>query len=308
MEYQPDKFNPTDYLSCHPLRHNAKHHKNAKKREHIVKAIVKESIPEAVTLTEVLDAIRSDKTLQKLTGYISSGRFNACKIDPNTKCYSSVLYELSNVNGILLCGQQVVIPHSLQEQVVKISHEGHLGIVLTKQFLRSRVWFPGIDKLVEREVKSCLPCQATTPVSTRTPLVMSELPSKPWEHVAIDFCGPFPTGELALVVVDEYSRYPELEIVTSTSVSTVRPELEKIFAIHGIPDFVKSDNGPPFDRHAFEDYAKEKRFIHKPVTPLWSEANRIVECFMQPLVKSARASSAAGRNWKNEIYTFVANY
>ena len=29
---------------------------------------------------------------------------------------------------------------------------------------------------------------------------------------------------------------------------------------------------------------------------------------MQPLVKSANASVAAGQNWKNEIYTFVANY
>ena len=124
------------------------------------------------------------------------------------------------------------------------------------------------DKLLEREVKSCLPCQAATPVTTRTPLVMSELLSKPWEHVAIDFCGPFPTGKLAFVVVDEYSRYPELEIVTSTSMSAIPPKPEKIFAIHGIRGLVKSDNGPPFDSHAFEDYAKEKEFNHKPVTPL----------------------------------------
>ena len=128
-------------------------------------------------------------------------------------------------------------------------------IVLTKQLLRSRVWFPGVDKLVEREVKSCLPCQVTTSVTTRAPLVMPELPSEPWECVAIDFCGPFPAGELALVVV---ARYPELEIVMSTSMSAVRPKLEKIFAIHGIPDLVKLDSGPPFDSDAFEDYAKEK--------------------------------------------------
>ena len=195
-----------------------------------------------------------------------------------------------------------------KEEFVKISHEGHQGIILTKQFLRSCVWFPRIDKLVEREVKSCNLCQVATPVTTRTPLIMSELPSKPWEHVAIDFCGPFPTAELALVVVDEYSRCLELEIVTSTSMSAIHPKLEKILAIHGIPDLVKSDSGPLLDSHAFEDYAKEKGFIHKPVTPLWPEANGIVERFMQPLVKSARASAAAGRNWKNEIYTFVVNY
>ena len=51
--------------------------------------------------------------------------------------------------------------------------------------------------------------------------------------------------------------------------SAICPKLEKIFAIHGIPDLVKSDNGPLFDSHAFEVYAKEKGFIHKPVTPLW---------------------------------------
>ena len=77
------------------------------------------------------------------------------------------------------------------------------------------------NKLLEKEVKSCLPGQATTPVTTRTPLVMSELPSKPWEYVAIDCCGPFPTVELVFVVVDEYSGYPELEIVTSTSMSAI---------------------------------------------------------------------------------------
>ena len=103
--------------------------------------------------------------------------------------------------------------------------------------------------------------------------------------------------------------HPELEIVTSTSMSAVRPKLEKIFAVHGIPDLVKSDNGPPFDSYAFEDYAKEKGFIiHKPVTPLWPEANGIVERIMQPLVKSVRASIATGRNWKIKMYTFVANY
>ena len=87
---------------------------------------------------------------------------------------------------------------------------------------------------------------------------MSELPSKPWEHVAIDICSPFPTGELALVVVDEYSRYPELEIVTSTSMSAIRPKTEKTFAIHGIPDLVKSDNGPPFDSHALRIMPKKR--------------------------------------------------
>ena len=146
MEYQPGKFNPTDCLSRHPLQDNTEHHKNAKKRKHVVKAIVKESITEAVILTKVLDATRSDKTLQKLNGYISSRRFKACKKDPDTKCYSSVFYKLSNINGSY-CKWLFHIPckHELSRSSIK---------VIKGSFLQSRVWFPGIDKLVEREVKS----------------------------------------------------------------------------------------------------------------------------------------------------------
>ena len=41
------------------------------------------------------------------------------------------------------------------EIVVRIAHEGHIGIVRTKQLLRERVWFPKIDKMVESEIKNC---------------------------------------------------------------------------------------------------------------------------------------------------------
>ena len=99
----------------HLIPHNSKHHENAKKREQVVRAIIKGNIPDDVTLYEVLDATRNDAILQMLTAYISMANLNACKEDPDTKCFSSVFYELSNVNSIILYGQQVVIPASLQE-------------------------------------------------------------------------------------------------------------------------------------------------------------------------------------------------
>ena len=33
-------------------------------------------------------------------------------------------------------------------------------MVKTKQLLRSRIWFPGIDQFTEAKIKSCLACQA----------------------------------------------------------------------------------------------------------------------------------------------------
>jgi len=60
-----------------------------------------------------------------------------------------VFRELSYIEGVLTHGHQLVIPKSLQEQVISICHEGHLKIVKTKQLLRSRVWFPEIEKSVK---------------------------------------------------------------------------------------------------------------------------------------------------------------
>ena len=76
------------------------------------------------------------------------------------------------------------------------------------------------------------------------PLKMSKLPEGPWQHVDIDFCGPSPSGDYLLVAIDEYSRFPEVEITRSTSAYSTIPKLDKIFNTHGIPEVVKSDNGP----------------------------------------------------------------
>ena len=75
---------------------------------------------------------------------------------------------------------------------------------------------------------------------------MTTLSSAPWKEVAVDFAGPFPSGDYIMVVVDEFSRFPEVELLTSTSAAkAVVPKLDVIFSRQGVPDILKSDNGPP---------------------------------------------------------------
>jgi len=49
-----------------------------------------------------------------------------------------------------------------------------------------------------------------------------------------------------LVVIDAYSRFPEVEIVHSTNGKGTISKLDRIFATHGVPKVLKSDNNPPF--------------------------------------------------------------
>ena len=74
--------------------------------------------------------------------------------------------------------------------------------------------------------------------------------------LAMDFLGPFPLGDYLPVVTDEHGRFPEVEIVKSTSEKSVIPRLDAIFARHGISNELKTNNGPPFNGVEFSNFAK----------------------------------------------------
>ena len=113
--------------------------------------------------------------------------------------------------------------------------------------------------MIEKKVRECRGCQATTSVPHRDPLKPTTLPDREWQKINMDFWGPLPSGEHLLVMIDKYSRYPEVEIVRSTSADAVIPHIDKVFATHGFPEQVLTDGGPPFNgtgSHAYYQYMK----------------------------------------------------
>ncbi|XP_033126935.1 uncharacterized protein K02A2.6-like, partial [Anneissia japonica] len=137
---------------------------------------------------------------------------------------------------------------------------------------------------------------------------MSSMPDGPWQRLHIDFCGPLPTGEYLLVVIDRYSRYPEVEIVKSTNIQSVIPKLDRIFATHGIPLQVITDNGPPFNGSDFSKYMQLLGIKFTPCTPKWPQGNAEVERFNQPLMKAIQAATIEDRKWQQEIQRFLLQY
>jgi len=134
------------------------------------------------------------------------------------------------------------------------------------------------------------------------------LPPKPWHTVNVDFCGPFPSGECLLVVIDAYSRFPKFEIVHSTTGKGTISKLDHIFTTHGIPKVLKSDNGPPFFGEEFKVHMQENGIKHQKITPLWPQANAEAENFMKPLTKAVHCAQVEGRDWRKVLYQFLLNY
>ena len=60
-------------------------------------------------------------------------------------------------------------------------------------------------------------------------------PSRPWKHIHVDFVGPI-FDKTYLVVVDGYSKWPEvLEMTSTTTVKTIMV-LSRQFSLYGLPD------------------------------------------------------------------------
>ena len=314
VKYIPGKTNPADYLSRHPVIMTCDKSHIECDTECYVNYVIDNSVPVAMTLSEVKEAYKSDKTLQAVMQACCTGKWyyfdHNSDINLNDfKIFHKVRDKLTvdSTNTVLLKNNKLVIPAQLRQQSVILAHQGHQGIVKTKSLLREKVWFPGIDKYAEECVKSCIACQASYPVPKKEPLCMSELPTAPWTELSCDF-GQVGSNEYLLIVVDDYSRYPLVEVVSSTSSQAVIPKLDKMFAEFGTPLILKSDNGPPFNGNEFRKFASMLGFRHRKITPLWPAANGEVERFVRTVKKVIHTAKIEHKNWKQELQNFLRNY
>ena len=144
-------------------------------------------------------------------------------------------------DNLLLYNQCVVIPPSLRKEILQKIHEGHQGIDRCRARAKGSVWWPGITKQIAEMIRQCPEC-AQEAQYRKEPLIKAALPDYPWQVVGTDLFKL--KGIQYLLVVDCFSRYPEVTKLTSTTSATTISVLKSIFSRHGIPEVLRSDNGP----------------------------------------------------------------
>ena len=115
-----------------------------------------------------------------------------------------------------------------------------------------------MEKDAEKYCKTCYGCQLVSHPDPPEPIAhirATALPTGPWRDLAVDLLGPLPTGESILVVVDYYSRYYEVDILRSTVTSKIISSLQEML---GLPESLKSDNGPQFIASEFAEYMEQQ--------------------------------------------------
>ena len=113
---------------------------------------------------------------------------------------------------------------------------------------------------------------------------------------------------MLLVIINQYSRFPEVEILRSTAASATIPKLDSIFAHHGYPVKVRTDNGPPWNSTEIDNYMHRNEIQFKPCIRIHPKGNSEAEVFMKPLQKAILTAHADNQNWRKELHNFLQNY
>ena len=97
-------------------------------------------------------------------------------------------------------------------------------------------------------------------------------------------------------------------ILRSTTSAAIIGHLRKIFAVHGLPEKVVTDNGANLVSEEFENFLGTHGIKHRKVTPYWLQANAEVERFNKTIEKAIRTAHAEGKDWRTDMFTFLLNY
>ena len=223
---------------------------------------------------------RQDFSLQQLKQVVLTGwptRKHECP--PTTTPYWTYRDEISVQDDILFQGERVIIPKKLQHEMLQTIHGAHLGVDKCKRRAKDVLYWPGMSAQIEDKVSNCQVCAQYRRSNQREPLLLHNIPQRPWAKVGGDLFEI--GGQTFMVLVDYYSGFFEIDSLKQTRSENIIRCCKAHFARYGIPDTLITDNGPQFSSAEFKRFSKDYHFEHKTSSPQYPQSNGMAEKAVQ---------------------------
>lgn len=261
-----------------------------------------------VHAVDIAHATSKDPVLSKVFDCCLTGWTETCT-DEDLRPYHSKRHELSCEQGCVMWGLRVIIPSSLRDKIMTELHREHPGVCSMKAIARSYVWWPKLDEQIEQLVRECSVCQSVRSAPPKAPLIPWTWPTRPFQRVHVDFCEK--DKNYFLVLVDSHSKWIDVKHMHSIGAEQTIDELRLIFAEHGLPEELVSDNGPQFTSAEFSAFMIKNGIKHTLVPPYHAASNGAAERSVR-IVKEALAkqvfANKKGMSMKHRLANFLIKY
>ena len=147
-------------------------------------------------------------------------------------------------DNVLSYGERVVIPKTLQKQILKDFHAGHPGKNRRKSLMRSFVYWTKMDLDISNMVDAC---KGFALVAKAPPIAYKPWPKtdQPWSRIHVDFVGLM-EDVYYLIVVDSYTKWQEVLRCKRPTTGVAITFFHELFARFGVVDCLVSDNRTQF--------------------------------------------------------------
>ena len=115
----------------------------------------------------------------------------------------------------------------------------------------------------------------------------------PWQKLGTDIFEL--NSRVYLIVVDYYSKYPELSLLTDKSSQSVITSMKSVFARHGIPDQVIADNLPFASRQCLQ-FVRDWGFQITTSSPHYPQSSGMSERAIQTVKNLLRKAGDEGKD------------
>ena len=157
------------------------------------------------------------------------------------------------------------------------------------------VYWPNINNSIEQLVKQCSVCDKYGRANQKEPLQQHSVPSRPWEKICTEYFSLGTQDYLLAIVVDFFSKYPEVLPVISKSAEATVQAMKTVFSRYSIPISVISDN-MPFSSKLFKQLAKAWNFSAVTSSPRFPQSNWFAERNMQTIKSLLKKAKEAGND------------
>lgn len=214
---------------------------------------------------------------------------------------------------------QLVIPKKYIPIILEELHGGtsggHLGINKTLNKVRERFYWVRCKEDVEDWCKKCKTCFAANgPHRTTRSRMKQYNVGSPFERIAIDVAGPFPESDrgnkYAMVVMDYFSKWPEVYAIPNQEASTISDMLiENWICRFGVPLEIHTDQGRNFESRLFQEIMNRLGIVKTRTTPLHPQSDGMVERFNRTFERHlAKVVSAHQQDWDQHLPLFLLAY
>ncbi|CAD5231829.1 unnamed protein product [Bursaphelenchus xylophilus] len=260
--------------------------------EREINEVITENLSTYTTQSEFIQATKADPLFQTLIQRISKGWKTSDKDDPLLRPYVLIKDSLSEVKGILLYDDRVMIPKAYRKKVIEKLHQAHPGITRMKKLARSHFYWPQMGKDIEMAVKGCQHCIDTANTPRKIPLQPWPETQKPWSRIHLDFAEP-KKGHQFLIVVDSYSKLLDAHWMNPADSKNLIAYLHILFRHFGAPETLVTDNGGQFISEEFAKFCQDLQIVHLKSAPRMPQSNGHAERSVQTLKKSLEANKSS---------------